>query len=45
MPGGDKDAESIATLTKFGLGQKRSLDQLIEFTGMDFRTATVYGDR
>ena len=35
----------ISMLTKYGLGRKRSLDQLIDFTGIDFRNQKVYGDR
>ena len=37
---GRKDAESLAALTKYGLGLKRSLDQLIAFTG-DKRTFSL----
>lgn len=33
-PDGRKDVEAIASLTKYGLGTKRSLDQLISFTGI-----------
>ena len=32
-------------LTKYGLGSKRTLDQLIEFTGIDVRNGVVFGDR
>lgn len=35
----------LATLTKYGLGRKRTLDELIEFTGIDLRSSTVFGDR
>lgn len=45
FPEGAKDVESIAMLTKYGLGSKRSLDQLIRFTGIDTRAKKVYGDR
>ena len=45
MPGGGRDAESIAELTKYGLGSKRSLDQLIEFTGLDLRNRVTFKDR
>lgn len=41
----DKKATQVAYLTKYGLGMKRSLDQFIEFTGMDTRTQTAFGDR
>lgn len=43
--GGEKSAVQIATLTQYGLGSKRSLDQLIEFTGIDTRSGAVIGDR
>ena len=42
---GAKDVESIAMLTKYGLGTKRSLDELIRFTGVDTHTKSVFGDR
>jgi hypothetical protein len=36
----------IASLTRYGLGGKRSLDQFIDFTGIDVRgDASVIGDR
>lgn len=38
-------AEMIGTLSKYGLGMKRTLDQLIEFTGIDLRSNRVYSDR
>lgn len=42
----DIEAASIlGTLTKYGLGAKRTLDQLIEFVGIDLRSDTIYGDR
>lgn len=34
--------ESVASLTKYGLGMKRTLDQLIAFTGIDLRNKKVY---
>ena len=34
--------ESVASLTKYGLGMKRTLDQLIAFTGIDLRSKKVY---
>lgn len=40
-----KQAETLATLTKHGLGNKRTLDQLIEFTGIDLRSKQVFADR
>jgi hypothetical protein len=45
MPGGDKDATSVSLLTSFGLGTKRSLDQLISFTGIDTRSKQAFGYR
>jgi len=35
----------IAKLGKYGLGTKRTLDQLIAFTGIDTRRKLVFGDR
>lgn len=32
-------------ITKYGLGSKRTLDELIEFTGVDVRNGVVFGDR
>ena len=40
-----KDTVSIARLGRYGLGNTRTLDQLIQFTGMDFRRRLVFGDR
>jgi hypothetical protein len=40
-----KDANTLATLTRYGLGTKRTLEQLIEFTGIDTRKKQVFGDR
>ena len=34
--------DSVASLTKYGLGMKRNLDQLIEFTGIDLRKCQIY---
>ena len=45
MSGGDSDADSVALLTKYGLGNKRTLDQLIEFTGLDLRNRIAFKDR
>lgn len=41
----DKDASNVAMLTRHGLGLKRTLDQFIEFTGVDTRKQVVFGDR
>ena len=38
-------AENVALLTKYGLGHKRTLDALIQFTGIDFRSQQVFADR
>ena len=35
----------VSLLTKYGLGTKRTLDQLILFTGVDVRASIVFGDR
>lgn len=39
IPGGEKDTQKALRLkqTKFGLGDRRSLDQLIQFSGIDLR--------
>lgn len=44
-PEGDKTISSIAAIAEYGLGTKRSLDQLIAFTGMDTRSKNVLGMR
>ncbi len=38
-------AQEAAALTRYGLGTKRSLQQLQEFTGIDLRTRTIAQDR
>ena len=38
-------ADSISILTHYGLGLKRSLDQFIQFTGIETRSKIVFGDR
>jgi hypothetical protein len=45
MAEGSKDAQGVSLLTRYTLGTKRTLDQLIDFTGIDTRTRTVFGDR
>jgi hypothetical protein len=45
MPDGEKEAQGVSLLTRYGLGTKRTLDQLIEFTGIDTRNKKVFGDR
>jgi hypothetical protein len=45
MPDGARDIQSISDLTKYGLGSKRTLDQLIEFTGLDLRNRVAFKDR
>lgn len=37
--------EAIASLTKFGLGMKRNLTQLIHFTGIDTKKKKVFANR
>ena len=41
MPGGDPSM--VSSLGKYGLGNKRSLDDLIAFTGINLRNRTVSG--
>ncbi len=45
MPQGGRGVQDVRHLAQYGLGSKRSLDQLIEFTGIDFRGAKIYGHR
>ncbi len=45
FPEGGKDVASLSLLTSYGLGNKRTLDQLIEFTGIDTRGKDVFADR
>ena len=40
-PDGRQDIEAIASLTHYGLGTKRNLDQLIAFTGINLREKTM----
>lgn len=40
-----RTAESLAQLTKYGLGTMRTLDQFIEFSGLDPKAGTILGDR
>ena len=35
----------LSLLTRFGLGRRRTLDQLIAFTGLDLRGQRLLGDR
>jgi len=42
---GQKTVSSIANIGEYGLGNKRSLDQLIAFTGMDTRSKNILGMR
>ena len=37
--------ERLSMLGRFGLGHKRTLDQLIAFTGIDLRNQVLLGDR
>lgn len=43
-PDGRQDIEAIASLTLYGLGTKRNLDQLIAFTGVDLREKRMLQD-
>lgn len=45
MPGGDRTASAKAALGPYGLGDKRSLDDLIEFTGIYLRNLTIGPNR
>lgn len=45
MPNGVKDVETIASIGEYGLGNKRTLDQLIAFTGIDTRSKSIIGCR
>ena len=42
---GQKTVSSIAAIGEYGLGNKRSLDELISFTGMDTRSKNILGMR
>lgn len=42
---GQTGAQELVLLGKYGLGSKRTLQQLIDFTGLDTRTWRVVGDR
>lgn len=45
MEGGARDLPSLLAIGRYGLGTKRTLDELIAFMGVDFRTAVVYDSR
>jgi hypothetical protein len=45
MQGGKTDLESLLAIGRYGLGTKRTLDQLIAFMGVDFRKSIVYDSR
>jgi hypothetical protein len=47
MPGGDTDPSKILALhqSKYGLGDRRTYDQVIEFSGIDTRHRTILGNR
>lgn len=38
-------ADGLLQLTRYGLGYKRTLDQLIDYTGVDTRSRLVFADR
>lgn len=40
-----RSAQDLSLLTKYGLGTRRTLDQFIEFTGLDPKSGNVLGDR
>jgi hypothetical protein len=39
------DVNTIVEIGRYGLGTKRTLDQLIAFMGIDFRNKKIYGNR
>eukprot|EP00553_Chaetoceros_curvisetus_P005156 CAMPEP_0204614602 /NCGR_PEP_ID=MMETSP0717-20131115/2290_1 /ASSEMBLY_ACC=CAM_ASM_000666 /TAXON_ID=230516 /ORGANISM="Chaetoceros curvisetus" /LENGTH=292 /DNA_ID=CAMNT_0051627309 /DNA_START=109 /DNA_END=987 /DNA_ORIENTATION=+ len=43
LPGGEKDPEVVLKMkkSKYGLGDRRSLDQLIQFSGFDLRNEKI----
>ena len=41
MSFGDHSAAALLEVGRYGLGSKRTLDQLIAFTGIDFRTGEL----
>jgi len=45
LPGAKRDLQSLSTLTRYGLGSARTLEQLIEFTGVDLHKREVVSDR
>ena len=45
FPGANKDLSALLSLTKYGLGTKRTLEQFMGFTGVDTRKKVVFGDR
>lgn len=45
MEGGGSDLKSLLALGRYGLGTKRTFDQLIAFMGVDFRKSIVYDSR
>lgn len=45
MPGGKKDLQDIIEIEKYGLGTKRTLDQFIQFIGVDFRNGELVDNR
>lgn len=45
LPGGERTAEGLMKLGKYGLGTKRTLDQLIDFVGVDLRNQKIIGNR
>eukprot|EP01036_Dinobryon_divergens_P029870 gene29870-39036_t len=42
--GGGKDAATLSLLTRYGLGNRRTLDQLIDFTGVNTRKKEIFAD-
>jgi hypothetical protein len=45
MDGGGRDLKALLAMGRYGLGTKRTLAQLIAFTGVDFRHSIIYDSR
>jgi hypothetical protein len=44
-PNPNPDLEAVSALTRYGLGAKRTLDQYIEFSGVNPKSGSVLGER
>jgi len=45
LPGGERDLEGVKHLGQFNLGNVRTLDELIWFTGIDLRKRIIKANR